>query len=60
MSDEQHRMWGVLTDAELAQRVAGMIDPDGALDDAEARAKSVIALVRANTTCLGNLDRGCY
>lgn len=60
MSSDPHREWGVLTDAELTQRVAGIIDPDGTLGDAEARARNVIRLVRANTTCIGDMNRGCY
>lgn len=59
MSDER-RPWGALPDAELIQRVAGIIDPVGAMDDVEARARNVIALVRANTTCIGDMNRGCY
>lgn len=60
MSNGTHREWGVLTGAELAQRVAGIIDPDGSLDDALTRAENIIRLVRANTTCIGDLNRGCY
>lgn len=60
MSCETYREWGVLTDAELAQRVAGIIDPDGSLDDAAHRAENIIRLVRANTTCIGDMNRGCY
>lgn len=60
MSCETYRQWGVLTDAELAQRVAGIIDPDGSLDDALHRAENIIRLVRANTTCIGDMNRGCY
>lgn len=60
MTGEPYRMFGVLTDDELAQRVAGIIDPEGASEDAEARATNIIRLVRANTTCIGDLNRGCY
>ncbi|MFE2969891.1 hypothetical protein ACFXKC_40740 [Streptomyces sp. NPDC059340] len=56
------RPWGVLTDEELVQRVAGIIDPAGldALGDTEERARNMIRLVKANTTCIGDMNRGCY
>jgi hypothetical protein len=55
-----YREWGVLTDEELKQRLVGIIDPAGETADAEQRALHVITLVRSNTTCLGDMDRGCY
>jgi hypothetical protein len=60
VSGETYRKFGVLTDDELAQRVAGIIGPEGTSDDAEARARNIIRLVRANTTCIGDMNRGCY
>lgn len=60
MSSGEHRKWGVLTDQELVQRVAGIIDPMGEMDDAEKRAEGVIRVVKANVTCIGDMNRGCY
>lgn len=64
MSDfqaERQRRLGVLPDGELRALVAGMVDPTGQnLKVAQSTAEAIIRLVRANTTCIGDMDRGCY
>ena len=52
--------YGTLPDDQLAQLVATIIDPTGQTSDAAERAQNIIRLVRVNTTCLGDPDRGCY
>lgn len=59
MANSPYRPYGVLSDAELVQRVAGAIDPMGQLDGVEDIARHVIKLVRANMTCIGDMERGC-
>jgi len=60
VTDSPYRPWGVLSDAELVQRVAGAIDPTGDRTGVEDIARNVIKLVRANMTCIGDMERGCY
>ena len=60
MANSPYRPYGVLSDAELVQRVAGAIDPMGQLDGVEDIARNVIKLVRSNMTCIGDMERGCY
>lgn len=58
--DEEKRFMGLLPDDQLAQVVAAIVDPTGQTADAGDRAQNIIRLVRANTTCIGDMDRGCY
>lgn len=60
MSDYYALRYGLLGDDQLAQVVAGIVDPTGRTDDAVERAQNIIRLVRANTTCIGDMNRGCY
>lgn len=60
MTESPYRPWGVLSDADLVQRVAGVIDPAGEREGVEGIARNVIRLVRANMTCIGDMERGCY
>jgi len=58
--DEEKRSMGLLPDDQLAQVVAAIVDPTGQTADAVDRAQNIIRLVRANTTCIGDMNRGCY
>jgi hypothetical protein len=58
--DEEKRFLGLLPDSQLAQLIAGIVDPTGQTADAAERAQNIIRLVRANTTCIGDMNRGCY
>jgi hypothetical protein len=58
--DEEKRFMGLLPDDQLAQVVAAIVDPRGRSKDAVERAENIIRLVRANTTCIGDMNRGCY
>lgn len=63
MSDYQYSTlpgYGALPDDQLAQVVAALVDPTGQTTDATERAQNIIRLVRANTTCIGDMRRGCY
>lgn len=60
MSDAAQLRYGTLPDDQLARLVAAIVDPTGATSDAVERAENIIRLVRANTTCLGDMNRGCY
>ncbi|MBD0743576.1 hypothetical protein BG418_18555 [Streptomyces sp. CBMA152] len=52
--------YGVLPDDQLVLVVAALVDPGGHASDAAERAQNIIRLVRANTTCIGDMNRGCY
>jgi hypothetical protein len=52
--------YGVLPDEQLAPLIASIVDPTGQTTDAAERAQNIIRLVRANTTCIGDMNRGCY
>ncbi len=58
--DEEKRFLGLLPDDQLAQVVAAIVDPTGQTTDAVERAQNIIRMVRANTTCIGDMNRGCY
>ncbi|MGW9031490.1 hypothetical protein ACWGQ5_47250 [Streptomyces sp. NPDC055722] len=60
MSDSSALRYGTLPDDQLAQVVAAIVDPTGQSEDAVDRARNIIRTVRANTTCLGDMNRGCY
>lgn len=50
----------LLSDAELVQRISGALDPNFRLPGADEIARQIIKLVRDNTTCIGDPERGCY
>lgn len=52
--------YGALPDDQLARLVAAIVDPTDQTMDAVERAQNIIRLVRANTTCIGDMRRGCY